>query len=186
MYVDIKQAFYRALRPLIAHTSISLERIAQLFSLNKWSPSSFKDFCEHLQAPDALQQARISSHMKAQVSSALTSTWFKLQNRPNSLTATDSGVKPGDSIADLLFGFLMTPFLGRLRAFFIQNELHTALDLRWIQQGYIHDGEIPSQQLVQGCWVDDVVLLLQDPKPCNLLSKLERAMVVTRAICLAD
>lgn len=185
LFVDIRQAFYRACRPLIAYRSISLERVAQLFSFNAWSPQMFHDFLQQLHQPDALQQAKVSSHHRAQVTSALTSTWFRMRDQPQTLTSTDSGVKPGDAIADILFGFLMTRYLGQLRSQFVQFGLRTSLELKWIPAGYVHPGETPPQNLIQGCWVDDLVLLLQDTQPPALIHKLTQAVQLTQEVAVS-
>eukprot|EP00438_Fugacium_kawagutii_P014335 Skav219412 [mRNA] locus=scaffold377:97500:103085:+ [translate_table: standard] len=181
LFVDIKQAFYRACRPLLCFRHLSDCQIAQFFIQNGWSPSMFRAFQQQLHHPDALTQAHVTPHNRAQVQSILSSTWFQLRYAPETLTATASGTRPGDAVADLLFGFLMTRFIGRLREQFHAHGLHTSFELKWIPPGYLSQGDMPVQDIIQACWVDDLVLLLKHECPRQLLHQLQTAATITQS-----
>eukprot|EP00438_Fugacium_kawagutii_P034295 Skav220568 [mRNA] locus=scaffold2140:124648:130443:+ [translate_table: standard] len=181
LFVDIKQAFYKACRPLLCFRHVSDCQIAQFFLDNGWSPSMYHDFQGQLHQPDALTQAKVSPHNRSQVQAILTSTWFQLRNAPATLTATASGTRPGDAVADLLFGFLMTRFIGRLREQFKVAGLHTSLELQWIPPGPLSPDDMPHQDIIQACWADDLVLLLQDPSPAQLVDHVRTAATITQS-----
>jgi len=68
------------------------------------------EFVAALHEADALTQADVPAHMKCQIRSALFGTWFTLRRQTAALTATSQGTRPGDPLADLLFGFLSARF----------------------------------------------------------------------------
>eukprot|EP00438_Fugacium_kawagutii_P029390 Skav213042 [mRNA] locus=scaffold844:715291:720234:- [translate_table: standard] len=184
LFVDIKQAFYRTCRPMLVKGPCDHLSIAQFFHTVGWSPDFFHSFQAHLQEQDALTQAQVSAHQKAQVRTVLHATWFQMRSNPQTLTATKAGTKPGDAIADLLYGFVMSRFLHDLRAQFKHANLHTSFELHWLPIGPLDDGEFPAQDIIQGCWVDDLVLLLQDKKPQVVLDKLRTAIELTYDLAL--
>ena len=174
-FVDIKQAFYRAFRPLISSRHVTEQHIVQIFQINGWSPEFFQAFRSRLQEEDALSQAGVSAHLQAQVNDLLTSTWFQLRGNGATLTQTNAGTRPGDSVADLLFAFLMTRFIHVIRSRFVDAGLHTAFELRWIPACIFDAHEVEEQHVVQACWVDDLVLMLSSASPSVLLQKLQCA-----------
>eukprot|EP00438_Fugacium_kawagutii_P028375 Skav225003 [mRNA] locus=scaffold765:158017:163404:- [translate_table: standard] len=184
LYVDIKQAFYRTCRPLLVKGPQDDLSIAQFFHDQGWSAEFYHAFQNHVYDQDALTAAHVSSHQRAQVRSVLHATWFQIRNQPATLTATKAGTKPGDSIADLLYGFVMARFLKDLRTRFIAEDLHTAFELQWLPIGPIHAGDIPTQDVVQGCWVDDLVLLLKEEHPARLIANLRTAIQLTYDLAL--
>ena len=182
LFVDIRQAFYKACRPLLLSRHISQEALAHLFQSNGWSPDFLHSFYQRLAEPPALEQARISKHHQAQIASMLSATWFQMKGQPSTLTSTASGTRPGDSIADMLYAFLMTRFLECLRQEFIQAQLHTQLPVKWIPAGHLQPGDMPAQDLLQASWVDDLVLLLKHEDPLQLVAQTRQAISITQDV----
>eukprot|EP00438_Fugacium_kawagutii_P017753 Skav224498 [mRNA] locus=scaffold1478:110944:117147:- [translate_table: standard] len=182
LFIDLKQAFYRACRPLLVKQYVSDVTLAQLFVQHGWSSTLFQEFKRNVFSPPALVQAGASSHLTAQVSSMLSTTWFNMRHDLNSFTCTRAGTKPGDSVADLLFAFIMSRFLEVVRARFVQEGLHIELPLMWLPLGSVDIDDMPLQQIVQACWVDDVVFLFQNAKPGQLVHHLARALQLVHEI----
>ena len=180
LYVDIKQAFYKACRALLTKRPLSDAQIVQVFHDNGWGAELMHDFFQRLAEPDALQQAGVSSHMRAQVSDLLTSTWFHMRNDNHSLTHTAAGTRPGDSIADLLYAFIMTRFIKVVKARFIAEGLHANQPVQWIPACAVSPDEVETPQIVQACWVDDLVRLLHDAQPDTLIAKPTRAAAIVQ------
>ena len=174
-FVDIKQAFYRACRPLVTARFVSESQLVQLFQNNGWSPKFYQAFRDRLKEADALRQAGVSSHLQAQVNDLLTSTWFRMRGDSSTFTHTSAGTRPGDSVADLLFAFLMARYIHTIRSRFIEAGLHTMLDLKWIPACEFSSAEIDEQNIVQACWVDDLVLMFHSGQPDVLVRKLRCA-----------
>ena len=184
LFVDIKQAFYRACRPLLVQRHVSQESLARLFLSNGWSPAMFQAFQARIAETPALAQAKISSHQIAQVNSTLSTTWFQMRTNPGTLTSTDCGTRPGDSIADLLFAFLMSRYLIALRTRFIAANLHSSFSLKWIPPAEMQPGEFDEQSIIQACWVDDVVLLLRSTTASDLVTKIQQAIAITQDLSI--
>ena len=182
LFVDIRQAFYKACRPLLLYRHVSNETLAVLFKSNGWSPDFLHSFHQRLAEPPALEQARVSKHHQAQIASMLSATWFQVKGQPSTLTSTASGTRPGDSIADLLYAFLMTRFLECLRQEFMQAKLHTQLPVKWIPAGVLQPGDMPAQDLIQASWVDDLVLLLKQDDPLQLVAQTRQAISITQDV----
>ena len=184
LFVDIKQAFYRAFRPLLIQRQVSPETVAQLFAANGWSPELYRDFQNQVSDTPALARARVSPHQIAQIDAMLTATWFQIRANPQTLTHTQSGTRPGDSVADLLYAFLMARFLHDLRSQFQAAQLATNLEVKWIPGGPLQPGELDTQYVIQACWVDDLVILLEGESPADLLVRIQRAIAITQDLAV--
>ena len=182
IFVDIRQAFYQACRPLLIGRHVTEEMLAALFSRQGWSPESFQSFRDRMHEEPALLQARVTAHERAQVTAMLTGTWFHLRDQPATLTNTASGTRPGDSMADILYAFMMARFLASVREEFIQQGLHSEFPINWIPHGSLAPGDIPDQHIVQASWVDDFVLLLRAEDPVILLAKVKTAMGIVQGV----
>ena len=182
IFVDIRQAFYQACRPLLIGRHVTEEMLAALFSRQGWSPESFQSFRDRMHEEPALLQARVTAHERAQVTAMLTGTWFHLRDQPATLTNTASGTRPGDSMADILYAFMMARFLASVREEFIQQGLHSEFPINWIPHGSLAPGDIPDQHIVQASWVDDFVLLLRAEDPVILLAKVKTAMGIVQDV----
>eukprot|EP00438_Fugacium_kawagutii_P015143 Skav220612 [mRNA] locus=scaffold507:296315:302257:- [translate_table: standard] len=173
LYIDVTQAFYRACRPLIVtRKHLSDDSLARFFRDSGWPPNMFNDFLNHVRSPSALASAHLSAHQQAQINSLLTTTWFRLRNSDDTLTATDSGTRPGDSIADLLFAYLMSRFLRDLHQGCEARGLSLDLPISWAPYGPVQPDEIDPLQALHACWVDDLILLLAADQPEGLLIKI--------------
>ena len=109
--------------------------------------------------------------LKLMVSSMSTATWFQMRGNPNTLATTQSGTRPKDSMADLLYADPVFDFecVG----------LHTTFELHWIPACTLQPGEIPDCQITDFSWVDDFVLLLQAGMPESLLQKTQQALTLS-------
>ena len=174
-FVDIRQAFYSICRPFVAQQVVHESELVDFFASNSWSPELFQDFMAEIRAPTALHRAHLSSHMEAQVATTLQATWFQMTGQPSSLTATRAGTRPGDSIADLLFAFLMTRFVRHLEDVFLQAHLSSHFELRWLPPCDLAPEEYTQQTVLDASWVDDLVLLIQASSPSTLVAKVQCA-----------
>eukprot|EP00438_Fugacium_kawagutii_P030957 Skav228891 [mRNA] locus=scaffold194:214370:219709:+ [translate_table: standard] len=178
VFVDIRQAFYRACRPLLAASFVSDTQIAQFFASQGWSSDMMADFRIRLAEQDALSQASVSPHLQAQVRDLISGTWFQMKTDPATLTHTASGTRPGDAIADLLFAFIMRRYLAAVRQKLITAELQTTLNVSWLPCGLVESGEFSEQHILQASWVDDLVIMLQADTPAGLLAKVQATLAI--------
>ena len=184
LFVDIKQAFYRASRHLLIQREVHESTIVQLFASQGWSPDMYRDFRSRIQEPPALAQANVSKHQMAQVDNLLTHTWFQIRDNPQTLTQTGCGTRPGDSIADLLFTYIMGRYIHALRERFVHHGLANEFELHWMPFGPLQPGDVDKQQLIEACWVDDLVLILQSATPGTLIRKIQVAIQLTQDLAV--
>ena len=175
VFVDIKQAFDRTLRPLLVQRHCTEEMLAKFFQEQGWHENMFCSFMRRLHERPALNQAQVSPHQAAQTNALLSTTWFQVRQHPRTLTSTDSGTRPGDSVADILFAFVMSRYLHQLRSQFQDHDLHNTFQLRWIPPGNDASEAFEPQRLIQACWVDDLVILLKDRDVDGVLHKTSQA-----------
>ena len=178
LYVDIRHAFYSVCRPLLIDCPCHESQLAAFFASKQWNPDMFQDFIAQIHGKSALSQAKVSPHLAAQVQSMLTATWFEMKSMPATLTATQAGAKPGDSIADLLFAYLMTRFLSMIEDQFQANGLCAAHPLTWLPPGSLHTEEQVLETIHAAAWVDDLVILLEAGSPVVMLQKVRTAMQI--------
>ena len=138
----------------------------------------FQDFLAQIHDQSALTQAKVTPHLAAQVQSMLTATWFQMKGMPETLTHTQAGTRPGDSVADLLFAYLMTRFLKQIDSEFAAHGLQSEFPLTWIPPGPFEPAEHTLVSVSTAAWVDDLVILLQASTPDILLAKARRAMQI--------
>ena len=169
VFIDVQQAFYRALHPLILKQSVSDEYLVGLFQANGWSPDLLTEFRQFLDADPALVQAQVPDLLQAQLQAVLSTTWFMLKNHESSLTSTITGTRPGDSLADLLYGFLMVRFTKELHSRLVEAGHASVLRLDWVPGADLSHEADSFVQLTHASWVDDLVLLAEDPEPARML-----------------
>ena len=183
VFIDVQQAFYRALRPLILQQSVSDDYLLGLFQANGWSPDLLTEFRLFLDADPALVQAQVPALLQAQLQAVLSTTWFMLKNQESSLTSTITGTRPGDSLADLLYGFLMVRFTKELHARLVEAGHASSLRLDWVPGVDLSQEPDSIVQLTHASWVDDLVLLAEDFEPERLLQR--ASDLVTISYCTA-
>ena len=155
-----------------------MKKTLHSFFFIKDGVQSFHDFMQEVYSPAALSQARVSKHLQAQVNGMLQCTWFQLKHEPSSLTATNSGTRPGDSAADLLYGFLMTRYVTRLKEERAQVHLDNVLSLQWVPPDGVAPQDIPQPRVLDASWVDDLILLLQGSTAAVLIRKVQCVMTI--------
>ena len=103
----------------------------------------------------------LSPHLQSFVAQMVQATHFQV-NGGSHIIQTQAGVRPGDSIANVLYAFLQALFLAQLRAL-AQAKGYTC-----------HDALAGSQlegQLLVPTWADDCVALLSAKSPALLLDR---------------
>ena len=103
---------------------------------------------------------------------------LKIRGIPDTLTASHSGTRPGDALADLLYAFLMVRFTTNLRAQMEAHDLHQQYPLQWIPPGPVTDEDLR----IQASWVDDLVVMLQADTPTALLFKVQQTIAIVETL----
>ena len=110
IYVDIKSAFYAIAKQLLVgcvHPEIEVEHIAGKLGV----PESARDaFADNMQNTRAVYTATGSLLLESTVRNMLQDTWFAVPCG-ESVMKPATGSRPGDPVADQLFGLIMGHFL---------------------------------------------------------------------------
>ena len=107
VFLDLTEAFYRVLRPLALGGTWNDEVLASMPARLHLDPDTLHDLHERLQEPDALSRAQTPDFHRKYLQALHTDTHFRLDHQEDQVRTT-FGSRPGDSFADVVFGFLWT------------------------------------------------------------------------------
>ncbi|OLQ10148.1 LINE-1 retrotransposable element ORF2 protein [Symbiodinium microadriaticum] len=111
-YYDVKSAFYRVLRQILLPTQSGPSDAGFLKLLYDIGvpDTALPELMQHLHNMTVLADAQVTPHMQAQIADLFRGSWFRL-DACGPLVATFKGTRPGDPLADLLFGFTFSAYL---------------------------------------------------------------------------
>ena len=143
IFADLRSAFYTVAKPFLTGENTTPEAMTQLFNVMGLPQDALEAFVEAIENGVTIPPADASGHLGATVAAMLRPTWAKVPGS-DSYMLPRTGSRPGDPLADTLFGFLMARALGAISERFENEELTTTWDgQRWIA---------PSVT-----WVDDAI-----------------------------
>lgn len=174
LFLDLREAFYRVLRPLALNAAWTDEELAVIVQRLKLPAGTLHELHRHLQEPCALEQAGLPGYIQNYVTAIHTDTWFQMRNQQD-LVRTTIGSRPGDCYADVVFGFLWSRVLKE-----VERDLHAsaALEEFPILRGLqLYDSEAaPSstRPFLGPNWMDDLAVCVCLPAlAINWLTKLD-------------
>ena len=150
LFADIRSAFYTVAKPLLTGFDGTEESVANIFRCLKLPPSAYDAFKANIHEADLIRRATDSDLASAHIQSSLAQTWFVVPGA-SELRAPQTGSRPGDPLADLLFGLVLTRVLEQT------NE--QLLQLGLVEEG-MEDDE-PFSTCVT--WVDDIAIAVYAP-----------------------
>ena len=145
LFADIRSAFYTVAKPLLTGIDGTEESVIRIFQCLRLPLSAFEAFKRNLLQADLVRQSTGSDLASAHARSSLAQTWFIVPGA-SELCSPQTGSRPGDPLADLLFGLVMSRILSQT------NEQLQTLGL--FGDG-TDDGE-PFSTCVT--WVDDIAI----------------------------
>lgn len=152
VFVDIKAAFYSVAKPLLAKAHHDEKQLHELFAKFKLPMTAFQAFSEAVENSDLVRRYTRSSVAAASVKATLSHSWYVVPNG-SAVHAPETGSRPGDPLADLLFSMLMADIL------------HEINRRQWedpVFQGNVCDDLYISQNIT---WVDDSAFVVQSGAP---------------------
>ncbi|CAE7427534.1 unnamed protein product [Symbiodinium natans] len=103
LFVDLRSAFYSVLRQFVTGADCSLDSFQALCGRLGIGVEQFEAIVAALGAVDAKVLDSLQPVLGARVKDVLQSTWFQVQGSEK-VVATQAGSRPGDPLADILFG----------------------------------------------------------------------------------
>ena len=167
IFIDIRNAFYKAVRSQIIETTDTVAAVHRLFETLGLGFEAFAEFQAWQDMTNAFQEAGVDKHLTALIQDAMDGTWF-VQSGSNKFTETRRGTRPGDVFADQLFSFAFSRILKKVLGHL--QTLDAAQTLYWSGIHSPHS-EDKSQELsfLGPVWADDVAVVVRHKNPGQLL-----------------
>ena len=165
-FYDIKAAYYHVLRQTLLSTSSCDRPLLALLHKIGIPSEAVCELHDHLTKVALLGEAGIGDHLEAIVTDLFRGTWFRLE-ASSTLTGTRRGTRPGDPLADLLFGFSFSGYLRSIDEALSQVGLDTRVP------GAAHSPPWWSWEepdcINHASWADDFVHLQLAPDLARLI-----------------
>ena len=146
IFIDVKAAYYSVVKELYnAHPPCNSEKfLAALFHRLRLPPEALADFVDYVGQTCLTEDAGINETLSAMIQCTLEKSWYQLPTSPD-LYAPATGTRPGDPLADVLFGFAMADVLGEVYHYMAMH--------REVLQ-------LPDDYPFGTTWADDTCILL--------------------------
>ena len=181
-FYDVKAAFYQVLRQALIPGEAGPTDTKLLGLLHGLGVPDYalSELLNHLHTIAALPSACDDEHLTAQVADLFRGSWFRLDGASD-LVLTRRGTRPGDPLADLLFGFLFSAYLRSVDHALAIEDLET-----FVPQPQESTAPFPVPPLQSlGCmaWADDFAHLQSSADCATLCDRVVRAtsLLVTHA-----
>ena len=177
IFIDLQEAFYRVVRPLAISGPWNDELIATMAERLHLDQNILHDLYEHLRDPSAVEQAHMSMTARRAIQALHTDTFFALPGQEDRVR-TRHGSRPGDSYADVVFGYLMSrvlkTFAATVEATNILSKFPDDPSIDLHSRGFA-DLDAPPMTLLGPCWMDDLAIPLTATNNEELLQNLRVA-----------
>lgn len=150
LFIDIQAAFYSVAKPILTGFTGEVADLRAVFAKMGLPDSAFDAFLKNVMAGSVVYHATGSKVCQAHARASLNKSWFAIPGG-SSLQAPDTGSRPGDPVADVLFGMLMSRVLEQLQDQLRFDEMAALLRLQ--------DHTMPH--IVT--WVDDIAMAIYAP-----------------------
>eukprot|EP00435_Cladocopium_sp_Y103_P051956 s2437_g16.t1 len=172
LYLDLTEAFYRVVREVPIGGVIADTTVAHIMAKLHMPESALQDLHRLLQEPTALERAGLSDLDRNCIRAIHTGTFFWLRGQED-VSRTTIGTRPGDSFADLIFGYVWACVLRKLQSFMQDIGAITTLEGQHYLPLFGRNADAPgSHPFIGPTWMDDVALCVHDETPERLLSKI--------------
>jgi hypothetical protein len=92
----------------------SMEAVATIFQTLKLPSSAYNGFLANVREGDLVKRATQAEIVADNVGASLANTWFAIPNGKE-VCAPQTGSRPGDPCADVLFGYIMAQMLAQIQ-----------------------------------------------------------------------
>ncbi|CAE7903521.1 ML4 [Symbiodinium sp. KB8] len=175
VFLDLREAFHRVVRPLVHGGDLSDAHIAHVLQALHLPPARLDDLRVYVRETSLLESSGASEWASAMVREFQADSWLTIGQ---GLAVVEDGTRPGDALADVVFSFLFSAVLGRIREAIRDAGVEVCLPWHadWYRQLY-GDGPPPCEHLapVDVTWMDDLALLLTAPSPSAMLESVKIA-----------
>ena len=144
IFVDIKAAFYTIAKPLLCNSNLTRVELEQFVATLGFPDTVTGPFLKHLQNAHLAFKCTGSTLATGSIAATLSHSWFVIPNG-TTVMAPQTGSRPGDPLADLLFSMVMSHVLHEIN-FRLAAVVHAV------------EGNSEATAVDNVTWVDDVAL----------------------------
>ena len=167
IFIDGRNAFYSTLRELLfdvpGTAEDGLRRMVDMLSPDEKERDRLM---ADLLGPGLLRQSGVPEPLCQMLRASMNSTWFSLDSR---VYSTTTGTMPGAPLADLLFQFVFTRFISRVKQEVAEHALGNDV---------FEDGSL-TELLPLPSWMDDIALPLLVQEPAALVTTAQKLVEAT-------
>ena len=179
LFLDLREAFYRVVRPLLTGTACHDEQVAAAVKAVKLPPGVMHELYDHLQSVSAAKDAGATDWADMAITEALTGTWFRFQGG-SQVVNTAIGSRPGDNLADICFSFIFAKVLRTVQQDLCKQGLVPRIPWSGAMVNQVHPidaSEGETVPVLDATWMDDATFLVG----ASSAASLPQALVATGA-----
>lgn len=153
----MQNAFYRLVRQHFTQVDQDLRSTRELFRMLKLPECALDEFVSLLREPPALASSGASAFLQRLFAEFYRSTWFAVEGTPV-VTATRRGSRPGDSFADLCFGFALHKIMASVEERLLER--FPMLGIEWTGElaPFLDRGSVCQLGPLMPIWADDLAI----------------------------
>lgn len=185
LFIDIQSAFYRLLRQHLIGCSQDGRGIEQLFQSLGLNEQAFEEFQALCREQPALEESDASPFLTNLFKEFYQSTWYSVTGSAV-LTLTRRGSRPGDSFADICFGFVLSRIMRKIEERLVLEFPFMTLDWNCQCTPFQTADQQRSLGPLLPIWADDVAVAIRHESAKELLVNIPRiASQVLHALAVA-
>lgn len=177
IFIDLQEAFYRVVRPLAISGPWTDDLVATMAERLQLDQHILHDLYEHLRCPSAVELAQMTATAQRAIQALHSDTFFALPGQEDRVR-TRHGSRPGDSYADVVFGYLMSrvlkSFAASVEDMGILSKFPDDPTIDLHSRGFDERGR-QHITLLGPCWMDDLAIPLTAPNNADLLQNVQVA-----------
>ncbi len=185
VFLDIRTAYYKVLRELVATIHAPEERLRALIDTFSLPSEALQELESKLKASTPIAaQLGTNPYMTSMLGELHSDTWFSTQGLEG-VTVTTIGARPGSCFADILFNILFAAVLKETKEQL--GELGVMTDLQWNGlKSLMMDNTDHAQEvtIVESAWADDLALFFQHSDPETLVNNVQEGSTVLLNNCM--
>lgn len=185
VFLDIRTAYYKVLRELVARQDSAHGRLQGLLHAFNLPPESLRHLeCKLAESSATSRRMGLGSYLETMLSELHSDTWFTTPGLQG-VTATTIGTRPGSCFADVFFNYLFAEVLKEVKDELIEYGMLTEVHWGGVRSLYM-DGnqDEESEILAETVWADDLALFFQHPDPEQLVANLRAGSTTMLNACM--
>ena len=186
IFLDLREAFYRVLRPISIGGQIPDALLATVAARLQLPPDALADLQALLQTPSGTERANLPRHLRRALQALHTNTHFRLHGQSDRVH-TLIGSRPGDPFADVVFGYMF----GRVLSI-VEQRLHDMNLLEIIEDttepclfAHDHHASTTSHSMLGPTWMDDLCITVTHDTATGVEHRASLATGVLLETCMA-